>query len=111
MNKTLLIACVALAAVYVSAVPVQTEETIGEWRDYVNDSWDHNLRIVREGDQYTMVITPTRGRVLRRELIARGDGNWEVRGSTDREGYRITLRGDLLLYDSGGGIRTAEKVQ
>ena len=70
MNKTLLIACVALVAVYVSAAPVQTEETIGEWRDYVNDSWDHNLRIVGEGDQYTMVITPTRGRVFRRELIA-----------------------------------------
>ena len=86
MNKPLLIACVALAAVYVSAAPVQTEETIGEWRDYVNDSWDHNLRIVRESDQYTMIITPTRGRVVRRDLIARGDGNWEVRGSADREG-------------------------
>ena len=111
MNKPLLIACVALAAVYVSAAPVQTEETIGEWRDYVNDSWDHNLRIVRESDQYTMIITPTRGRVVRRDLIARGDGNWEVRGSADREGYSIDLRGDLLLYDTSGGIRTAKKVQ
>ena len=110
MQRTcLLMVCVLAVVSVVVASPVQTE-TVGEWRDYVNASWDHNLRIIREANgTHMMVVTPSRGESFRRRLVVRGDDNFQVLESD--EGYRITRNGDLVLYDREGDIRTARKVE
>ena len=105
----MVLACAVYGTTLESA---QKTDSIGEWRDYVGDFWDHNLRIVQEDNRYVMVVRPTRGKPFRQELTelpARGVRRFKVDGDDDI--YVIQADGDLGLYDSEGLIRVAKKVE
>ena len=78
----------------------------------MGDFWDHNLRIVQEDNRYVMIVRPTRGKPLRRELTelpAQGVRRFKVDAADDI--YVIQADGDLGLYDSEGLIRVAKKIE
>ena len=105
----MVLACAVYSTTLESA---QKPDSIGEWRDYIGDFWDHNLRIVQEDNRYVMVVRPTRGKPFRRELTelpARGVRRFKVDGADDI--YVIQADGDLGLYDREGLIRVAKKVE
>ena len=76
----------------------------------MGDFWDHNLRIVQEDNRYVMIVRPTRGKPLRRELTelpAQGVRRFKVDAADGI--YVIQADGDLGLYDSEGLIRVATR--
>ena len=65
----------------VSVTTASQTDSLGEWRDYMGDFWDHNLRIVQEDNRYVMIVRPTRGKPLRRELDGTsGTGSPKIQG-------------------------------
>ena len=100
---------VAVPAPQPARIPVVQ---VGEWRDYMGDFWDHNLRIVQEGNRYTMISRPTRGEPFERELteLPPADGRrWKVIDAD--EIYVIQPDGHLGLHDGDGLIRIAQKIE
>ena len=95
-----------------SVTTASQTDSLGEWRDYMGDFWDHNLRIVQEDNRYVMIVRPTRGKPLRRELTelpAQGVRRFKVDAADGI--YVIQADGDLGLYDSEGLIRVAKKIE
>ena len=101
-----------VASVTTAPIASQTD-SLGEWRDYIGDFWDHNLRIVQEDNRYSMISTPTRGNPFRLELTELspevGVGRQFSAGNGDI--YAIQVDGNLGLYDSDGLIRVAQKIE
>ena len=95
------------------APPASQTASLGEWRDYVGDFRDHNLRIVQEGNRYIMIGTPTRGDPFRRELTELPPEAGMVRqfSVVNRDIYAIQADGNLGLYHSDGLIRVAQKIE
>ena len=96
-----------------SVTTASQTDSLGEWRNYVGDFWDHNLRIVQEDNRYIMIVTPTRGDPFQRELTELPAEAEMVRQFSAGNGdiYAIQADGNLGLYDSDGLIRVAQKIE
>ena len=104
---------VSVTADQESAPLASQTDSLGEWRDYIGDFWDHNLRIVQEDNRYIMIGTPTRGDPYRRELTELPPEAGMVHKFSSGNGdiYAIQADANLGLYDSDGLIRVAQKIE
>lgn len=83
---------------------------IGEWRDYVNSSWDCSIKIYSKNECF-MINACADGSKAKTTLQKTAPNEFASINNGFGEHYLIKNNGDLALYDRNGYIRTAKKVE